>query len=46
VRWMVFKHPARMAAVERAGYMLEWDSEMWLYHRAVSLTEHANIQTG
>jgi GNAT superfamily N-acetyltransferase len=46
VRWMVLKHPARMAAVERAGYMLEWDSEMWLYHRAVSLTEHANIQTG
>ena len=46
VRWIVFNHPARMAAVELGGYMLEWDSEVWLYRRAVSLTEHADLLTG
>lgn len=45
VRIKAFKHAARFAALEQAGYTQEWDGELWLYARDVSLTLHAHIRS-
>ena len=33
---------AQLAAFEQAGYTREWDAEVWLYARDVTLTRHAD----
>jgi ribosomal protein S18 acetylase RimI-like enzyme len=46
VRTRVLNRPEWVAALDRAGYFREWDAEIWLYARDISLTEHADVRTG
>jgi RimJ/RimL family protein N-acetyltransferase len=45
VRIKALNRPERVAALEKAGYVREWDGETWLYARDISLTEHAVVLT-
>ncbi len=45
VRIKALDRPDRVAALERAGYVREWDGEAWLYARDIRLTEHAVVLT-
>ena len=33
----------KLAALEKAGFLREWDAEVWLYARDVVLTRHADV---
>lgn len=42
--YKVLNAPERVAALEEAGFAREWEGEVWLYARAVVLTQHAEVR--
>jgi len=45
VRIKSLDQPERSAALEQAGYHLDWDEQTWLYTRDISLTLNAEVHT-
>lgn len=38
-------HPDVIPPLERAGFVREWEGEVWLYAREIDLTEHADVRS-
>ena len=44
VRFKALDHPDVIAPLERAGFVREWEGDIWLYAREINLTEHADVR--